>query len=87
MFVVNSPVCVVCGHHSLFLLSDEERAALNSGKLMQDALPDWTADERELMISGTHAFCWNRTFGCDDCNQADLFCDHNEIMNTFGGKR
>jgi hypothetical protein len=63
MFVVNSPVCVVCGNHTVFFLSDEERAAMNSGKLIQDALPDWTAEQREVLISGTHPQCWTSLYG------------------------
>ena len=33
-----------------------------SGKLIQDALPELSAGERELLISGTCDECWQRLF-------------------------
>jgi hypothetical protein len=30
------------------------------GYNIQDALPDLTADERELLMTGTHAHCWEK---------------------------
>jgi hypothetical protein len=33
------------------------------GELIQNALPELTADERELLISGTCPSCWDRMFG------------------------
>jgi len=69
MFVVNSPVCPVCGNHTVFFLSNEERAAMNSGKLIQDALPEWTAEQREVLISGTHPQCWTSLYGEENDNE------------------
>lgn len=33
---------------------------------VQDAFPTWTADERELLISGTHPACWDAMFGPEE---------------------
>lgn len=35
------------------------------GALIQDALPDCTADEREFLITGICPECWDKTFGGD----------------------
>tara|TARA_B100000809_G_C14924066_1_gene454452 strand:- start:516 stop:731 length:216 start_codon:yes stop_codon:yes gene_type:complete len=32
------------------------------GKLIQNALPELNADQRELLISGTCPTCWNEMF-------------------------
>jgi len=33
---------------------------------IQDALPSLSADERELLMTGTHAHCWEKMWGPDD---------------------
>jgi hypothetical protein len=33
------------------------------GELIQDVLPELSADERELLISGTCGKCWDAMFG------------------------
>ena len=66
--IVTCPPCSVCGEKSVLdgvdALGFVEWREL--GKPIQDALPDLDADQRELMISGTHAHCWIRLFGDDD---------------------
>ena len=37
-----------------------------SGELIQDALPELSADERELLISGTCNECWQQLFPEED---------------------
>ena len=36
------------------------------GENIEDALPELDADQRELLITGTHAHCWDRMYGPDD---------------------
>jgi hypothetical protein len=40
--------------------------AWQSGVLIQDAMPELSADERELFISGTCGKCWDEMFGTSD---------------------
>ena len=60
--------CVVCKKraelHDVDALGYMEWSQF--GRPIQDALPDLDADQRELLISGTHAHCWQRLFGGDD---------------------
>lgn len=58
--------CIVCGVPSTLVLTDEEAAAVDREHYTQDALPDWTADRRELLISGTHPECWAAAFPEED---------------------
>lgn len=40
--------------------------AWRRGELIQDALPELSADQRELLISGTCGMCWDDMFGSSD---------------------
>lgn len=68
MFVdVEMPRCVHCGNTGV--LKSIELDRLNrwlDGEFIQDALPMLTPDERELLISGTHAHCWVAIWGEPD---------------------
>jgi len=67
MFVdVETPKCVRCGNRGLLKDVDYDRLERwLAGEYIQDALPMLTADERELLISGTHAHCWQAMWGVD----------------------
>ena len=60
--------CVVCGERGLL----EGVDALGYirwwelGVEIQVALPDLDDDRRELLMTGTHAHCWERMWGPDD---------------------
>ena len=54
--------CCVCGKAATITVESAELAAWRSGKLVQDAFPTLSADERELLISGTHPECWEALF-------------------------
>jgi hypothetical protein len=54
--------CTVCGSRGRVFDVDALGFTLWQGGLkdIQDALPSLTADERELLMTGTHAHCWER---------------------------
>lgn len=61
--VVESKPCPVCRTRSIIMLPYKGWAAwFLDGKLIQDALPDLTAAERELLITGTCESCWDSIF-------------------------
>jgi hypothetical protein len=37
-----------------------------SGELIQNAMPELSADDREQLISGTCGKCWTELFGSDE---------------------
>jgi hypothetical protein len=58
--VVKTPRCCVCGNTSEAGPVDlDGLARWHSGALIQEALPELSADDRELLISGTHPLCWD----------------------------
>ena len=65
---VTCPPCPMCGARSILYDVDAlgylEWTEL--GKNIQDALPGLDADQRELLMTGTHAHCWERMWEGDD---------------------
>ena len=65
MIITLETVCPFCGRVSEVDVYEEDYYAWNSGnKLVQDAFPYLSADEREMLISGICPSCWDSMFGC-----------------------
>lgn len=66
--MVNTGPCPHCGKTSWLVDVDALGFIRWSelGEPIQTALPDLDDDQRELLISGTHAHCWQAMFGGDD---------------------
>ena len=68
MFVLKDAVSVACAYclevHT-FECSTRGVVAWQTGRLIQDALPELSDDQRELMISGTCGDCWDKMFPPD----------------------
>ena len=66
--IVTTQPCRMCGNRST--LHDVDALGYirwsELGEMIQDALPDLDADQRELLISGTHAHCWEKMWAGHD---------------------
>ena len=60
--VVTNP-CPACGERTNLEVDLTSYMRWQGGVLIQDAFPDLTNDERELLITGTHPACWDTMFG------------------------
>lgn len=60
--IYTAPECSVCCRASEVELDRKAYAAWRAGTHVQDAFPDMTADQREVLISGTHGPCWDELF-------------------------
>ena len=60
------PKCTVCGNRTLLEVNAADYERYNAGAYIQDAFPYLSADQRELLISGTHPECWDGLFGSDE---------------------
>jgi len=54
--------CRLCNGVTDLTVNVEGFVAWQGGKLIQDALPELDADQRELLISGTCPTCWDEMF-------------------------
>jgi hypothetical protein len=63
---VVTPRCSVCGERGELEVDGDGLGRWMAGELVQRALPDLDADQRELLVSGTHAPCWVKMFGQED---------------------
>lgn len=56
--------CVICGqeHTELDISHAAVEAWRNSTVLVQDAFPDLTDDQREMLVSGVGPKCWDELF-------------------------
>lgn len=54
--------CMFCGKASILTLDAELYARWIGGEFVQDVWPEWTAGQRELLITGTHPECWDANF-------------------------
>ena len=64
---VHTPICRMCGNGGVLDNVDALGFIRWSelGENIQDALPGLDADQRELLMTGTHAHCWTRMWGTD----------------------
>lgn len=58
--------CIHCQTVYELELNPQALMEWQGGKFAQDAFPDLTSGQRELLISGTCDTCWNRFFPNDD---------------------
>jgi len=60
--IVRTRPCPMCGNSSV--LHDVDALGYvrwsELGEMIQDALPELDADQRELLMTGTHAHCWEK---------------------------
>lgn len=82
MATITAPVCAHCNTASTIELSDAEVKALDEMRFIQDALPNRTDDERELLMTGTHPACWDAMFPPED-EEDELNFDHVPFDETF----
>lgn len=58
--LVETKPCMVCGERSQLRVSAFAFYQWQCGMLIQNAFPEMSADDRELLKSGTHPKCWDR---------------------------
>lgn len=55
-------ICFHCGQANKILVESAKLEAWRNGAYIQDAFHDLDADDRELIMTGTHPECWNNMF-------------------------
>ena len=54
--------CHHCGKSETLSLDQAKYDAWRDGAFVQDVWPDWSAETRELLMTGIHPWCWNMMF-------------------------
>ena len=60
--VVKTKPCCVCDQYEVWSLDRQAVESWQSGEYIQKAFPNMSAEDREILISGTHPACWNKLF-------------------------
>jgi hypothetical protein len=55
--------CFHCGGANKILVETEYLEKWYNGALIQEAFPNLTSNERELIQTGIHPECWDKMFG------------------------
>lgn len=56
---VTTPACPYCGKASVLNVSIDGFAAMGAGALVQEAFPELSKDEREMLLTGLHPDCFD----------------------------
>jgi len=66
MTTVVAVPCRCCNEVTELKVDFEQFTKWQQGELIQNALPELNADQRELLISGTCPTCWDMMFPSDE---------------------
>ena len=69
--------CSICGKMNKVEVYKKDFEAWQNGVLIQNAMPYLSAEERELLITGTCSECWDKMWGEPD---EDEDCDCEFIL-------
>lgn len=58
MIEVKTQPCLGCGDYTFFTMTWEQYTQWKAGVHVQIIFPDWSAEDREMLISGTCPDCW-----------------------------
>ncbi len=67
--------CPFCGKPTKVLMPLEAYRAWQAGAYVQVAWPQGTADEREVLISGTCAKCWDEMIPDEDEDEDEILTE------------
>lgn len=65
-YITVKKICPWCHNIAEIRVLRDQYNAWKSGVLAQDAFPNLSASEREIIISGTHPKCWDEMWKEDD---------------------
>ena len=66
-----TPTCIVCRRVGFIEVPKAGSDLFDKGVHVQDAFPNLSVDDREQLITGTHAACWEIIFADDGDEEGD----------------
>jgi hypothetical protein len=64
--VVKTKTCTVCGEYEVWSLDRKAVESWQAGEYIQNAFPEMSMQDREVLITGTHPACWDKLFPEED---------------------
>lgn len=66
MMEVETLPCLGCGQTTFFSMTQAQYNAWRRGEHVQLIFPEWSPEDRELLISGTCPSCWEEMWAEED---------------------
>jgi hypothetical protein len=66
MIKYSTPKCMICKKVSDIELDSDKVKAWSNGAHIQNVWPELSADERELIMTGTHPACWDKLMSMEE---------------------
>lgn len=57
-----TPPCMLCNQTENVKVSKDAYNKFMNGMFVHEAFPDFSNEDRELILTGTHPKCWNEMF-------------------------
>jgi hypothetical protein len=67
--IIKTKPCCVCNEYEVWSLDRQAVTKWQEGELIQNAFPDMSMQDREILISGTHPACWEKLFPGEDSDE------------------
>ena len=78
-------VCPLCGDTKVLTLPEEGYMAWQNGENIQNALPEFDANDRERLVSGICPSCWDKMFSYDEDDEDYDDCDYEVGYDPYMG--
>ena len=76
-------ICPICHETAVVKVNFEDYLAWNEGKLIQEAFPYLSANDRERVKTGICPSCWEKMFSDDEEEDEEEDCDYEEYDYDF----
>lgn len=83
MMMLVKTTCPICHCDTYLMVDAEEYARWKAGELIQVAMPDLDADEREMLISGICPTCWEDMFDDDEDEDEEYYPEPGDLEEGF----
>ena len=88
-YIIVPTTCPFCGHTTYIQCDKDAYDRWGEGMSIQDAMPDMTPEDREMLISGICPSCWDDMFGDEDEDEDDDLdweddCDEEPLWDECG---
>ena len=83
MMEIETLPCPGCGESTWFTVTDEQFARIEAGEHIQRVLPHFSAEDREMLISGTCPDCWEEMYAEDE-EEEWTDDDLDDLFEPFG---